>query len=416
MWTRRAFLRNSGLSVFGVTLGGLPTFLTRTAQAAPSGILAKRPVLVCIFQRGAMDGVMAVQPLSDSGLQSLRPNLLLPASGNNSLLTLDDRFGMHPSGRALESLYRQGQLAVIHGIGSPEKNRSHFDAQDFMETGTPGRKSTPSGWLNRAVGLTGHEATAYQAVALTPSMPRSLSGPVPALAVGNLEEFQVRAGAGADSLESLYSQTTGGSTGELLSRRGTEAFEATRVLSPQNIRSYQPAHQAQYPTSPLGRSLRQVAQLIKTEVGMEVAFVEQGGWDTHVAQGTAQGNFARLFQELSGSIAAFWQDLGPELQPRVTLMTMTEFGRTVHQNGSNGTDHGRGSCMFVLGSQVRGGKVYGQVGSLSKEALEDGRDLPVTTDFRALFSNVACSHLKLPAVGDQLFPGWKGQPLNVLPG
>lgn len=414
MWSRRAFLRNSGLSVFAMTLGGVPGFLTRAAHAVPSGIKARRPILVTIFQRGAMDGVMAVQPLSDPDLQQLRPGLLLPVGGDNGLIDLDGRFGLHPRGSALASLYKQGRLAVVHGIGSPEKNRSHFDAQDYMETGTPGVKSTPSGWLNRAVGLTGHEHTAYQAVAMTASMPRALSGPVPALAVGNLEDFQVRAGAGADTLESLYAQATGGSTGQLLSRRGGEAFEATKVLSPQNIRSYQPAHGAQYPTGNLARGLRQVAQLIKTDVGLEVAFVEHNGWDTHVAQGTGQGNFARLFQELSSSIAAFWQDLGGELQERVTLMTMTEFGRTVHQNGSNGTDHGRGSCMFVLGPNVKGGRVYGQVNSFSKDALEDGRDLPVSTDFRALFANVATRHLQLPGASEQLFPGWRGSPLNVV--
>lgn len=414
MFTRRAFLRNSGLSVFGLTLGGIPAFLTRTAAAAPGGIQPKRRVLVTLFQRGAMDGLMAVQPLNDPELAQLRPNLLLPVGGENGLIALDGRFGIHPRANALADLYKKGQLAVVHGCGSPEKNRSHFDAQDFMESGTPGIKSTTSGWLNRVIGLTGHEHTAYQAVALTPSMPRSLSGPIPALAVGNLEEFQVRAGPGADSLESLYAQATGGKTGQLLSKRGTEAFEATRVLSPQNVRSYRPANGAMYPNGNLGRSLRQVAQLIKTEVGLEVAFVESGGWDTHVAQGTGQGTFARLFGELSSAIGAFWQDLGPDFQERVTLMTMTEFGRTVHQNGSNGTDHGRGSCMFVLGKDVRGGRVYGQVPSLAKDALEDGRDLPVTTDFRALFANVAMGHLQLAGGAGEIFPGWNGAPLNVV--
>lgn len=414
MWTRRAFLRTSGLSVFGVTLGGVPAFLTRTAEAAPSGIQAKRPILVTIFQRGAMDGLMAVQPLNDKDLAQLRPGLLLPVGGDNGLIQLDGRFGIHPRGNALADLYKQGHLAVVHGIGSPEKNRSHFDAQDYMETGTPGVKSTQSGWLNRAVGLTGHEHSAYQAVAMTSSMPRSLSGNIPALAVGNLEEFQVRAGAGADSLESLYAQATGGKTGQLLSKRGTEAFEATKVLSPDNIRSYRPGNGATYPGGVLARGLRQVAQLIKTEVGLEVAFVESNGWDTHVAQGTGQGNFARLFGELSNSIAAFWQDLGPDYQQRVTIMTMTEFGRTVHQNGSNGTDHGRGSCMFVLGNDVKGGKVYGNVGAFAKDALEDGRDLPVSTDFRSLFSDVATSHLKLSGGAGQLFPGWNGPSLGVV--
>lgn len=413
MWTRRAFLRSGALTAFACGVGGVPGFLTRTAQAASKGIQKDRPTLVALFQRGAMDGLMAVQPLGDSALQKARPGLWL---AGDSVLPLDGRFGLHAAGRPLLQAFSEGHLAVVHGVGSPDTTRSHFDAQDYMETGTPGRKGTDSGWLNRALGLTGHDHTPYGAVSWSPSVPRSLSGTNPALAVENLEEFQVRAGGGADNLESLYAEATrgGGKAGQLLSKSGSDAFEATHVLSRENVRSYQPANGARYPTTPLGRSLRQVALLIKSEVGLEVACVEHSGWDTHVAQGTGNGPFARHFGDLCGSIAAFWQDLGPEYQGRVVLQTMTEFGRTVAQNGSGGTDHGRGSCMFVLGSAVRGGKVYGNVGSLATDALEDRRDLPVTTDFRSLFSDVACNHLKLKGKTASLFPGWQGQPLAVM--
>lgn len=426
MLNRRAFLKSTGLAVFSISLGGLPTFLPRTALAAtrPPG---KKKVLVAIFQRGAMDGLMAVQPLNDPHLAQLRPGILMPA-GANGLLTLDGHFGIHPAASGLHHLYQQKCLGVVHGVGSPDTTRSHFDAQDYMETGTPGRKGTSSGWLNRAVGALGHEATPFQSVALTSALPRSMYGNSPSLAVGNLDEFKVQAGqAGNQSLEALYKDLGGspskggsgraekGEVGELLHKKGSDAFEATRIVSSAEFRNYKPANGAVYPNGNLGRSLRQIAQLVKAGVGLEVAFAEQGGWDTHVGQGTVQGTFARQFRELSDSIMAFWTDLGDRYQDDVVLMTMTEFGRTVHQNGSNGTDHGRGSCMFVLGHDVKGGHVYGRVPELAIENLEDKRDLPVTTDFRSLFSSVATRHLHIP--GGQaatLFPGFNGPGLEIM--
>jgi uncharacterized protein (DUF1501 family) len=269
--------------------------------------------------------------------------------------------------------------------------------------------------LNRAVGLLGHEGTPFQAVSLTPALPRSLYGDHPALAIARLEDFGVQSPGGAQlalkpgqSFEALYEQTSQ----DLLRGTGKESFDAIKMLSKANLKSYQPANGAVYPASPLGNSLRQIAQLIKGGVGLEVAFAESGGWDTHVQQGAATGTFARRAQDLAQSIAAFWTDLG-SYQDEVTLMTMTEFGRTVHENGSGGTDHGRGSCMFVLGNDVDGGKVAGKVPELDSDALEDGRDLPVTTDFRALFAEVAGKHLHITK-DQQLFPGWTGSRLPLL--
>jgi uncharacterized protein (DUF1501 family) len=419
--TRRAFLKSGSLAVFSIGVGGIPTFLPRAAWASTRPGRPK-PVLVTLFQRGAMDGLMAVQPLNDPHLALARPNLLLPTSGEGALLDLDGRFGMHPSFTSMHQLFKRNEVAVIHGVGSPDPTRSHFDAQDYMETGTPGRKGTSSGWLNRAVGLMGHEATPFSSVSLTASLPRSLYGEEPSLAVGNLDEFQVHAGQqGNQSLENLYKDLAQdpkqkkSDVSKLLSKRGEDAFEATRLISSDEFRNYKPANGARYPTSGLGRSLRQISQLIKAGVGLEIAFAEVGGWDTHVAQGNSKGTFSRNILDLSDSIAAFWQDLGDKYQGQVVLMTMTEFGRTVHQNGSNGTDHGRGSCMFVLGHDVKGGHVYGNVPELATENLEDHRDLPVTTDFRSLFSDVACKHLGIPeGQKTALFPGWNGQPLALM--
>ena len=403
MWNRRAFLKAGALALMSFGWGGTPLFLTRAANAQTRS--GKRKTLVAVFQRGAMDGLMAVQPLDDPSLTRVRPQLLLP---RKELLELDGRFGLHPGLAPLAPLFSSRQLAVVHGVGSPDSTRSHFDAQDYMETGTPGRKGTSSGWLNRAAGMLGHEATPFQAVAMTEALPRSLYGGQPSLAISSLDEFHLKAGGADQSLEALYQNASQ----QVLQRRGGEAFEAMEILSRKHYDAYRPAAGADYPNSPLGSSLRQIAFLIKSDVGLEIAFAESNGWDTHRGQGTGRGVFAQRAGDLALSLAAFWTDLGPA-QSDVVLMTMTEFGRTVAQNGSGGTDHGRGSCMFVLGHEVAGGAVRGKVGSLEPDALEDGRDLPVTTDFRAVFAGVASQHLGI-AASAQLFPGWQGQNLALL--
>jgi uncharacterized protein (DUF1501 family) len=376
----------------------------------------KNKTLVCIFQRGAMDGLMAVTPFADPALQLARPGLFMrPTAVAGGLFNLDDRYAMHPSLKSLFPYFNSKNLAVVHGVGSPNTTRSHFDAQDYMESGTPFAKGTASGWLNRAVGLLNHAPTPFSAVSVTSSLPRSLYGDVDAIAINNLQDFSIQlkgnpmaAGKAATSFEELYDQTTN----ELLNKTGKESFEALKILKSNNIKNYQPANGAVYPNSALGNSLKQIATLIKMDVGLEVGFAESGGWDTHFNQGTTNGIFARNLIDFSDSIAAFWQDLG-ERQDDVTLMTMTEFGRTVAQNGTGGTDHGRASCLFVLGNDVAGGKVYSNMGSLAKENLEDGRDLPVTTDFRAVFSAVAENHSQLKTNGN-LFPDWSGASLKMM--
>ncbi len=418
MWTRRAFLKSGGLAVFATGLGGTPTFLLRTADGAARGAHRRRKVLVSIFQRGAMDGLAAVQPI-DATLQRLRPRLALdPARrADSGLIDLGVGFGLHPALGAFRPFWEDGRLAVVHGMGSPEPNRSHFDAQDFMETGTPGDKTTSSGWLNRAVGAMGHDATPFRAVSLSPMLPRALQGPATALAVGSIDDLALDGGAMPsgggdliDNLDALYEQTTQG----LLQEQGRDAFEAARLVDGLDADSYRPEHGADYSGSRLGRNLRQIAQLIKADVGLEIAFAESSGWDTHVAQGGARGTFARRAEDFAQAIAAFWTDLR-DYQDDVVVMTMTEFGRTVAENGSGGTDHGRGSCLFVLGNDVRGGQVHGRPLELDRDALEDGRDLPVTTDFRSVFAGVAGAHLGVRADG-ALFPGWDGRPMDLLKG
>ncbi len=419
MASRRGFIKAGGLALFGISVGGVPSFVARAANSRKSiGLYKKNKILVCIFQRGAMDGLMAVTPFNDEYLKAARPTLSMSAAkaqDTTPLIDLDGRFGMHPSMTAFEPLFRDKRLAIVHGIGSPNNTRSHFDAQDYMESGTPFNKGTSSGWLNRATGLLGHDATPFRAVSLTSSMPRSFYGDNPSVAISNLQDFAIQlkgnpmgANMAAKSFEELYDQTSSA----LLNKTGKESFDAVKLLQKTDVRNYQPANNAVYPNSPLGNSLKQIAQLIKMDVGLEVAFAESGGWDTHFNQGAVTGIFSRNVLDLSTSIAAFWTDMGT-YQDDVTLMTMTEFGRTVKQNGTGGTDHGRASCNFILGNNVSGGVVHGDVKTLAIENLEDGRDLAVTTDFRAVFSEVADRHLRINN-DTVLFPDWKGQKIGVM--
>jgi uncharacterized protein (DUF1501 family) len=422
MTSRRGFIKAGGLALFGIGIGGIPAFLSEAVAGIKApGLFQRKKILVCIFQRGAMDGLMAVTPFTDQYLKAARPTLFMSAvkSGNSkSLIDLDGRFGLHPSMNAFEPMFREKRMAIVHGIGSPNNTRSHFDAQDYMESGTPFNKGTASGWLNRAVGLLGHDAaTPFRAVSLTSSLPRALYGDNPSVAISSLQDFNIQmrgnqSGAGrvTKSFEDLYDQTSSG----LLKEAGKESFEAMKMLQKADTKNYKPLKGTIYPATALGNSLKQIAQLIKMDVGLEVAFAESGGWDTHFNQGTDTGIFARNVKDLSDSMMAFWADIGT-LQDDVTVMTMTEFGRTVRQNGTGGTDHGRASCNFILGNDVQGGIVHGKVNPLSIENLEDGRDLAVTTDFRSVFSEVANRHLGIN--NDKiLFPDWKGNKIGVMKG
>lgn len=420
MTSRRGFLKVGGLALFGIGLGGVPTFVAQAAGMIKTpGLFKRRKTLVCIFQRGAMDGLMAVTPFTDQYLKAARPTLFMSAAKNGtgkSLIDLDGKFGMHPSMAGFESVFKDGRLAIVHGIGSPNTTRSHFDAQDYMESGTPFNKGTASGWLNRAVGLLGHDAaTPFQAVSLTSSLPRSFYGDQPSVAISNLNDFALQmkgnpmgANMAAKSFEDLYDQTSS----SLLKETGKESFDAMKMLNKIDTKNYKPENGAVYPNTSLGNSLKQIAQLIKMDLGLEVAFAESGGWDTHFNQGAENGIFARNVNDLSESMLAFWKDMGT-FQDDVTVMTMTEFGRTVKQNGTGGTDHGRASCNFILGNNVKGGMVHGMMNPLAVENLEDGRDLKVTTDFRSVFSEVADKHLNINK-DNVLFPDWTGKHIGMM--
>jgi uncharacterized protein (DUF1501 family) len=401
--TRRALLRSGACAL--AAMAGAPRFLARAAAGAE----ARGKVLVAIFQRGAVDGLSMVVPHGDAAYYAARSSIALarPQRGaGTTALELDGFFALHPALASLMPLWSARTLAVVHACGSPESTRSHFDAQDYMESGTPGVRSTPDGWLGRAAGgLPPERATPFRTVALGTRLPRILRGADGALAVTSLDRFEVRASAepaaAARGFESLY----GDGVRDLLHGTGRETFEAVRMLKGAGAAALGPAHGADYPRGRLAESLRQIAQLVRADVGLRIAFTDAGGWDTHVAQGAEDGQLANRLRELGGALAAFAQDLGDRLGD-VVVLTMSEFGRTVAENGNRGTDHGHATAMLVLGGGVRGGRVYGRWPGLAPEQRFEGRDLAVTTDFRALFHEVTVRHLALPAA-TTLFPGWR---------
>jgi uncharacterized protein (DUF1501 family) len=404
MVSRRVFLKNGAFAM--VSLGFAPSFLARTVFAAGTGGRPKQ--LIAIFQRGAVDGLNMIVPFGDADYYRARPSIAIgrPGGADDSAIDLDGFFAFNPRLRPLLPFWQRHQLAIVHACGSPDSTRSHFDAQDFMETATPGVKSTGDGWLNRYLQVRRVEdATAFRAVALAQQLPRTLQGAAPALAINQISQFGIRGGgrAGA-SFEAQYAAAADA----VLNGTGRDAFEAMRALRQADPARYQPEHGARYPDTPFGNALRQIAQLAKAGVGLEVAFADVGGWDTHVNQGGAQGQLAARLDGFARSIAALVTDLGDRMADTVVL-TMSEFGRAVNENGNRGTDHGHGNAMMVIGGNVKGGRVYGKWPGLSREARYEGRDLAVTTDFRDVFAEIVVRHLGVRDV-QPVFPRYSVSP------
>jgi uncharacterized protein (DUF1501 family) len=414
---RRVFMKSGAMAL--VTMGLSPSFLRRTAfgaellSGAASRGAARGKTLICLFQRGAADALNVVVPFGEAAYYRMRPNIAIPrpgAAGVAGAIDLDGFFGLHPALASMKPLWDMGILAPVHAVGSPSSTRSHFDAQDYMETGTPDQKGTRDGWLNRYLALQGTceagcthgaKSSPFRAVAMTQQTPRMLEGPAPTIAMNSLDEFSVRAaGPAADRLEALY--RTG--TADVVHAAGGEMFEAVKILKAANPQKYLPQNGATYPNSQFGQRLRQIAQLIKADVGLEVAFADVGGWDTHVNQGASTGQLAQRLDDFARSVAALVTDLGDRMAD-VTIMTMSEFGRTARQNGNGGTDHGHASALFVIGGDVKGRKVHGRWPGLESEQLYEGRDLALTTDFRSVFSEVAAKQLGAKRL-DTLFPGY----------
>jgi uncharacterized protein (DUF1501 family) len=424
--TRRVFMRGGAMALVGTAV--VPAFLERSVLAQATTAQANGKKLVVLFQRGAADGLNLVVPYREQAYYAMRPTIAIQP---DQVLDLDGFFGLHPSMQPLLPLYKAGHLAVIQAVGSPDPSRSHFDAQDFMESGTPGVKSTQDGWLNRA--LQAEDAarrrpeTAFRAVALGPVVPRTLAGSIPSIAIGNVQDFAVGGSQKpmarqvalprllptgepapmqpapenivSESFEAMYNS----SADSILHGTGQETFEAVKMLKSTDPAHYVPAHGAQYPKGTFGASMRQIAQLMKANLGVEAAFADIGGWDTHQNQGSIKGQLSDRLTEFSQGIAAFWQDMGDDAE-NIVLVTMSEFGRTAHQNGTGGTDHGHANVMFVLGGPVKGGRVYGRWPGLAPDQLNEGRDLVVTTDFRQVLGEAAYKTIGARNL-DVVFPG-----------
>ena len=400
--TRRIFLKNGAMTVVG--MAAVPSFLAQAAMAATSSATNKR--LVVIFQRGAADGLNIVVPHGEASYYTMRPTIAIP---KKDVLDLNGFFGLHPGMASLRSAWDAKHLAIIHAAGSPDETRSHFDAQDFMESGTPGVKSTEDGWLNRALAATtseGNVPPAFRGVALGTSLPRMLSGSFPAVALGSLNDFGVAPRSPqsqplTNTFESMYAQ----SVDAVLHGTAQETFDAVKMLKSADPAKYKPAAGVNYPKGRFAEAMRQTAQLMKANLGVQVAFTDIGGWDHHVNEGASEGQLNNLLKEFSGSLAAFWQDLGP-LADDTVVVTMSEFGRTARENGTRGTDHGHANVIFVLGGPVRGGKVYGRWPGLQPEQLYEQRDLALTTDFRTVMSEIVARQLGNPHP-EHIFPGFR---------
>jgi uncharacterized protein (DUF1501 family) len=405
-FSRRYFLKQGGIAMVG--LSAMPAFLQR-AIAATTATTGKKQFVV-LFQRGAADGLNIVVPFGEPNYYRLRPTIAIPQprrGGTDAAIDLDGFFGLHPSLAPLEPLFRQNQLAIVHAAGSPDPTRSHFDAQDFMESGTPGVKATEDGWLNRAIEVAPEEnASPFRAVAMGANLPRMLHGSASAIALPDLKQFKVMpqtAGMGAaveGGFEAMYAQTVD----HALHGTGTETFEAIDMLRKVDPSKYAPENGAQYPTSRLGQNLQQIGQLLKANIGVEVLFVDCGGWDNHVNEGGVQGQLSNLLKDLGQGLGAFHQDMGDRMQD-VVVVTMSEFGRTAKENGNRGTDHGHANCMFVMGGDVKGGRVYGNWPGLADHQLNEGRDLALTTDFRSVLGEVLVKHVGVTDL-KAVFPGF----------
>jgi uncharacterized protein (DUF1501 family) len=391
---RRYFVKSGGIAIASFAVA--PSFLVRSVLAQNASSKGKdRPIVIAIFQRGAADGISMVVPYGDPHYRSVRPQI-----GIESPLDLDGFFGLHPSLEGLKALYDAKHLAIVQAVGSPDNTRSHFDAQDYMESGAPGNKSVADGWMNRYMqAKPDPSATPFRAVAFSANMPRSMMGTAPAVAMTRIADFGVRAGAASDSIASAFEAMYGTDT------TGKETFEAVNMLKKANPLQYTPDNGATYPTSPFGQSLLQISQLIKADVGLEVAFTDINGWDTHANQGNDRGQLSNRLKEFGDGLAALYRDLGDHMR-NVVVITMTEFGRAIRQNGSGGTDHGHASCLFAFGGPVKGGKVYGKWPGLAPDKLYEGRDLALTTDFRDVFSEILTNHMGTTNVG-RVFPGYK---------
>jgi uncharacterized protein (DUF1501 family) len=368
------------------------SLMTPTAWAV-TGATTKR--LVVVMLRGAVDGLNVVVPYGEAAYYSARPSIAVPPPGREGgVLDLDGRFGLHPALAALKPLWEERSLAFVHASGSPDATRSHFDAQDYMESGTPGRKTTADGWMNRLLGVLPGTEGATSALSFGPTLPRIMAGPhsVANVPLGRSAASEIP--LDRPVINAAFDRLYAGS--DALSRAYQEGIAAHRkVMSDLQSEMMEADNGAPSPAG-FAQDAAHLAQLVKRTPTIELAFFALGGWDTHVNQGAAEGQLAQRLNPLAEGLAGLVSGLGAAYRDTV-IVVMSEFGRTVHENGNRGTDHGHGNVMWVLGGPVKGGQVYGAWPGLEREDLYEGRDLPVTTDFRSVLGGILTTHMQLDA-------------------
>ena len=422
--TRRQFIKQSGSTLLGASaLSGMgPEHVLGADTAAPEG--RNRPTLVAIYLRGGADSLNTIVPYSDPLYYQHRPNIAVPRDGDPNLqvIPLNKQFGLHPNMAPLLPLFERGVMAPIINVGSPHPTRSHFDAQDFMERAAPGVRQITEGWLNRFLTMTrSNDDSDIRALSLQSTLPRSLRGQHPVLAFPSLHiEHTV------DTFEELYACeedqriqqqiTQNESSAARMRRQVTEAGASTIKLI-RELRQIiaQTRAGAKYPKGGFAQQMSDLAKLIKAGRGLEVAALDYSGWDLHAFQGGSRGTMALMLQDVSSTLAAFAEDLGPVFN-RVLVMVMSEFGRTTLENGNEGTDHGHGGFMLMMGSRVNGRKIYGKWTGLEIESLNEERDMPVHTDFRQVFAEALSDLYGFDPFAHKFFPGYnhRAQPLGIL--
>ncbi len=420
--TRRGFL--AGCSAAIAALSG-SRFNTVAFAGGPQG---NNDILLVVFLRGGMDGLSLLPPIAgaDRGhYESFRPNLRVPTSGPNAAIGLNSQFGLHPAAAPLHDLFTNGNLALVPASGQPVLNRSHFDAMQFVELGTPGDKTGTTGWLTRHMGSASNlpPEIVMPSLAVGALQPQSFAGSTETLNLSNPDQFNLQTGpyawrsAQRTSLRRLYQSDL-----SWLHDAGVQALDALDIIELNVGDDYMPANGAVYPNGSFGDHLTTLAQLIKLDLGLQVATLDLGGWDTHGDQGSnGEGYFASIIGELASGLAALYQDLdgtgASNYTSRLTVVVQSEFGREVRENGDRGTEHGYGNTMMVLGGNVNGG-IYGNWPGLHPDALIEGTDIAVTTDYRSIVTEILLRRQGNPEI-HQIFPGFTAddyQPLGLVNG
>jgi uncharacterized protein (DUF1501 family) len=436
--SRREFFRRSGSAMLGASLLGS----LEHVAFADSEQTFDNPTLICIYLRGGADSLNAVVPYGDPTYYQIRPTIGIPAEDDGEdkgVIRLNKMFGLNPAFASLHPLFEKGLVAPIINVGSPHPTRSHFDAQDFMEYAAPGVRTVTEGWLNRFLQLTskGTADSELRALAMQSLLPRMVRGEYPVLAVPTVNPDEA-----LDAFSQLYESCNEDVAMQRATMRSekdqqpmgdqdaakSEAENRFNIIASghntvrllrrlRSILGQQGAASVGYPTSRLGQQLGGLAKVIKARVGLEIAALDVRGWDHHARQGSTDGVYHRMLTDVSDSLTAFANDLGPALGKTLVLV-MSEFGRTARENGNNGSDHGHGGFMLALGGMVRGNKIYGEWKGLDASNLYEGRDMPVNTDFRLIFAEVLQRVFKFNPFSTKhgFFPEYKptAKPLDFL--